>query len=73
MTIKRWVHCLVALNEHNEVVGAIYDYKQTFPFPSKKTPEKATQRVREPTPQLILDHQAHTEKVRKIYRQAQNY
>lgn len=71
--IDRWVPAQVALNDRNEVIGIFYTGKGTNAFPKIKTPEKVTQRVREPTETLKLDHHAHAEKVRKIYQQAQNY
>lgn len=71
--MTRIVRAYHILSDEGVPIGVFYPIDGVFPFPSKKTPEKATQRVREPTQQLILDHQAHAEKVRKIYRQAQNY
>lgn len=73
MKITRWVQAHIALGEHDEVVGVIYGAKGINPFPMKQTSPQPLQRVREPTEPLILDHQAHADKVRKIYRQAQNY
>lgn len=60
--IKRWIHCLVALNEHNEVVGTIYDAKQTLPFPIPKTPTKGKQTL-EKLPRIDLIHHPPMSKV----------
>lgn len=71
--IKRWVHAQIALDEQNNPVGILYTGKGINPYPMIKPPPQVTQRVREPTETLKLDHHEHAEKVRKIYRQAQNY
>lgn len=71
--IDRWIPAQVALNAQNEVIGILYTGKCTNTFPNIKTPVQVNERAREPTMPLILDHQAHAEKVRKIYRDVQGY
>lgn len=71
--MTRVVRAYHILNDEGVPIAVVYPLDGVFPFPIKKVPEKVTQRVREPTEPLKLNHQAHAEKVRKIYRDAQGY
>ena len=71
--MTRIVRAYHILSDDGVPLGVFYPLDDTFPFPSKKPPVNVIQRVREPTEPLKLNHQAHAEMVRKVYRDAQGY